>query len=100
MRSTISDPEYLSLKLSQKDIAMEVQPFDQEAFDKAREEKSEDAIEGVGQIIHWNNCDRAFQRKIGGGAWFGMPKEGGWVTVPAGYSVYFIRGAKGEIRVE
>ncbi|KAG8355455.1 hypothetical protein FVEN_g6784 [Fusarium venenatum] len=79
---------------------MEVQPFNQEAFDKAREEKSEDAIEGAGQTIHWSNCDRAFQRKIGGGAWFGMAKEGGWVTVPAGYSVYFIRGAKGEVRIE
>ncbi|CAF3465348.1 unnamed protein product [Fusarium graminearum] len=64
---------------------MEVQPFNQEAFDKARDEKSEDAIEGVGQTIHWSNCDRAFQRKIGGGAWFGMAKEGGWVTVPPVY---------------
>lgn len=74
--------------------------FDQEAFDKAREEKSEDAIEGVGQTIHWNNCGRAFQRKCGGGAWFGMAKEGGWVTVLPGYSVYFIRGANGEVRTE
>lgn len=57
-------------------------------------------IDGVGQTIHWVNCDRAFQRKCGGGAWFGMAKEGGTVKVLPGYSVYFIRGEKGEVRTE
>ncbi|KAH7196402.1 uncharacterized protein B0J16DRAFT_476 [Fusarium flagelliforme] len=73
-------------------------PFEQGPFDKAVEEKNDFAIEGVGQTIHWVNCNRAFQRKCGGGAWFGMKKEGGSVKVLPGYSVYFDRGAKGQVR--
>jgi hypothetical protein len=77
----------------------EVQPFNQEAFDKASEEPNTDEIKGTGQTIHWRNCDRAFQRKFKGGVWLGMPKEGGSVKVSSGYSVYFIRGANGEVKV-
>ncbi|KAH7139696.1 hypothetical protein B0J13DRAFT_558366 [Dactylonectria estremocensis] len=77
---------------------MEVLPFNQEAFDKAKLEENEGAIEGMDQEIHWTQCDRAFQRKTVGGVWFGMPKEGGCVKVTAGYSVYFIRGTHGEVR--
>ncbi|KAF5242760.1 hypothetical protein IWW34DRAFT_746638 [Fusarium oxysporum f. sp. albedinis] len=77
---------------------MEVQPFDQEAFDAAAKEESTDEIKGVGQTIHWSNCDRAFQKKCQGGVWLGMPKQGGWVKVDPGFSVYFIRGSKGEVR--
>ncbi|KAG7427704.1 hypothetical protein Forpi1262_v011121 [Fusarium oxysporum f. sp. raphani] len=58
---------------------MEVQPFDQEAFDAAAKEESTDEIKGVGQTIHWSNCNRAFQKKCQGGVWLGMPKQGGWV---------------------
>ncbi|KAH6874437.1 hypothetical protein B0T10DRAFT_498905 [Thelonectria olida] len=77
---------------------MEVRPFNKEAFDKASLEENEGEIKGVGQEIHWTQCDRAFWRKTVGGAWFGMPKEGGCVKVPAGNSVYFIRGTNGEVR--
>ncbi|KAH7232310.1 uncharacterized protein BKA55DRAFT_580946 [Fusarium redolens] len=77
---------------------MEVHPFDQEAFDAAAKEESIDEIRGIGQTIHWNNCDRAFQKKCKGGVWLGMPKEGGRVKVHPGFSVYFIRGSNGEVR--
>lgn len=77
----------------------EVLPFNQEAFDKASEEPNTDEIKGTDQTIHWRNCDRAFQRKFKGGVWRGMPKEGGSVKVLPGYSVYFIRGTNGEVRV-
>ncbi|KAF5981420.1 hypothetical protein FCOIX_4240 [Fusarium coicis] len=78
--------------------AMEVQSFNQEAFDAAAIEESTDEIKGTGQTIHWTNCDRAFQKKCQGGVWLGMPKEGGWVKVDPGFSVYFVRGSKGEVR--
>ncbi|VZH93247.1 unnamed protein product [Fusarium fujikuroi] len=79
-------------------VKTEVQPFDQEAFDAATKEESTDEIKGTGQTIHWRNCDRAFQKKCQGGVWLGMSKEGGWVKVDPGFSVYFIRGSKGEVR--
>ncbi|KAK2007943.1 hypothetical protein LZ32DRAFT_609870 [Colletotrichum eremochloae] len=77
---------------------MEAHPFNEEAFNAASKEESTDEIKGVGQTIHWCNCDRAFQKKCEGGVWFGMPKDGGWVKVLPGYSVYFVRGANGEVR--
>ncbi|KAH8654406.1 hypothetical protein BGZ61DRAFT_467733 [Ilyonectria robusta] len=79
---------------------MEVHPFNQEAFNKATLEENEGAINGAGQVVHWTQCDRAYQKNAGGGVWFGMPKEGGWVKVEAGNSVYFIRGANGEVKTD
>ncbi|KAI1015462.1 hypothetical protein LB504_010928 [Fusarium proliferatum] len=79
-------------------VRTEVQKFDQEAFDAAVKEESTDEIKGTGQTIHWRNCDRAFKKKCRGGVWLGMPKEGGWVKVDPGFSVYFLRGSKGEVR--
>ena len=82
------------------DRIQKVEPFDQEAFDKAVEQETKDAIDGTGQTIHWVKCDRAYQRKCGGGAWFGMNKDGGWVKVLPGYSVYFEPGANGQVRTQ
>ncbi|KAI1068276.1 hypothetical protein LB507_004255, partial [Fusarium sp. FIESC RH6] len=87
-------------KVTPVDLAIQkVHPFVKKDFDKAVQ-TSEDTIDGTGQTIHWSKCDRAFQRKCGGGAWFGMNKDGGSVTLLPGYSAYFQRGASGEVRIE
>ncbi|KAK7229401.1 hypothetical protein V2G26_001571 [Clonostachys chloroleuca] len=46
---------------------MEVHPFNQEGFGGATLEEESGAILGVGQVIHWKDCDRAYQRKQTGG---------------------------------
>ncbi|KPM38690.1 hypothetical protein AK830_g7888 [Neonectria ditissima] len=80
-------------------VYQEVHPFNQEAFNEANAEENEGEIKGIGQEIHWCNCDRAYQKKTGG-VWFGMLKVGGWVKVLQGNSVYFVRGVNGKVKTD
>ncbi|KAH6973303.1 hypothetical protein EDB80DRAFT_348546 [Ilyonectria destructans] len=77
--------------------------FDEDLFQAWDVETTPGEIKGAGQQLLWRDCEGAFYKKRVPGAnpamtqWVRMGETGGRV-VGEGYSVYFQRGASGEVR--